>query len=236
MKYLLKAPGIFMKSAMKYPEANNEISIMWFHWTSKHHTHCPPGRCLVSIIKVVTTHSYGQSRDGQKVMVLHIPCTKIVHQGEDVCWAKQDRLTNPDATLVHLLEINAPLDNAHLFAYHYKTGHWPLTKLKFIAELTKVAQAARLEPLQGHRIRIGSMLEYLLQGMPFNIMKVKGWWSSNTFILYLRKHMQILAPYIQAVPTVQDTFTCLTMPSDANSLAPEPQATELSRYLSHLHR
>jgi len=50
MKYLLKAPGIFMKSAMKYPEANNEISIMQFHWTSKHYT------CLVFIIKVVTTH------------------------------------------------------------------------------------------------------------------------------------------------------------------------------------
>ena len=52
----MKAPGIFMKSAMKYPEANNEISIMWFHWTSKHYTHHPPGRCLVFIIKMVTTH------------------------------------------------------------------------------------------------------------------------------------------------------------------------------------
>jgi len=27
MKYLLKVPGIHMKSAMKYPEAKNEISI-----------------------------------------------------------------------------------------------------------------------------------------------------------------------------------------------------------------
>jgi len=27
MKYLLKAPGIYMKSAMKYPWAKNEISI-----------------------------------------------------------------------------------------------------------------------------------------------------------------------------------------------------------------
>ena len=58
MKYLLKVPGIFMKSAMKYPEANNEISIMRFHWTCKHYTHRPPGRCLVFIIKVVTTHQH----------------------------------------------------------------------------------------------------------------------------------------------------------------------------------
>jgi len=27
MKYQLKAPGIYMKSTMKYPGANNEISI-----------------------------------------------------------------------------------------------------------------------------------------------------------------------------------------------------------------
>jgi len=27
MKYLLKAPGIYMKSTMKYPGARNEISI-----------------------------------------------------------------------------------------------------------------------------------------------------------------------------------------------------------------
>ena len=34
--------------------------------------------------------SYNQSRDRQQVTVLRIPCTKMVPQGEDVCWAKQD--------------------------------------------------------------------------------------------------------------------------------------------------
>ena len=118
--------------------------------------------------------SYDQSRDGQKVTVLHIPCTKIAHQGEDVCWAKQDGPIDPDAALAHHFEINTPPDNAHLFAYRYKTGHRPLTKSKFIAELTKAARAAGLDPLQGHSIRIGSTLKYLLRGMPFDIMKVKG--------------------------------------------------------------
>ena len=61
--------------------------------------------------------SYDQSRDGQKVMVLHIPCTKIAHQGEDVCWAKQDGPIDPDAALAHHFEINTPPDNAHLFTY-----------------------------------------------------------------------------------------------------------------------
>ena len=157
--------------------------------------------------------SYDQSRDGQQVTVLHIPRTKVAPQGEDVCWAKQDGLVDPDAALVHHIEINAPPDDAHLFAYRYNTGHRPLTKSKFISELAKATHAAGLEPLQGHGIRIGSTLEYLLRGIPFDVMKVKGCWSSDTFILYLRKHVQILAPYIQAAPAVHDAFTCLMMPA-----------------------
>jgi len=114
---------------------------------------------------------------------------------------------------VNHLEVNNPPDNTHLFTYHYKTGHQPLTKSKFISELVKAAQAASLEPLQGHGIRIGSTLEYLLHSMPFDVMKVKGWWSSDTFTLYLRKHAQILALYIQAVPAVHDAFAHLMMPA-----------------------
>ena len=157
--------------------------------------------------------SYDQSREGLKVTVLHIPHTKVSHRGEDVCWAKQEGLTDPDAALAHHFKINNPPNDVHLFAYRHKAGHWPLTKSKLIAELAKAARAVGLEPLQGHGIRIGSTLEYLLRGMPFDIMKVKGRWSSDAFTLYLRKHMQILAPYIQAVPAVHDAFTCLTMPA-----------------------
>ena len=157
--------------------------------------------------------SYDQSRDRQWVTVLHIPHTKVVPQGEDICWAKQDGLVDPDVALAHHLEVNAPPDDTHLFAYHHKSGHRPLTKSKFISELAKAARAARLEPLQGHGIQIGSTLEYLLQGVPFDVMKVKGRWSGDMFILYLRNHVQILTPYIQAAPTVHDIFTCLMMPA-----------------------
>ena len=63
-----------------------------------------------------------------------------------------------------------------------------------------------------HRICIGATLEYLLRGVPFDAMKVKGRWASNAFQLYLRKHNQILAPYMQLMPpeTALD-FTRLAM-------------------------
>ena len=157
--------------------------------------------------------SFDQNREGHKVTVLHIPHTKVSQQGEDVCWARQDGPIDPDTALAHHLEVNNPPQEGHLFAYRHKNGHRPLTKSKFLAELAKAARAAGLEPLQGHGIRIGSTLEYLLRGVPFDVMKVKGRWSSDAFILYLRKHAQILAPYIQAVPAVHDTFARLTMPA-----------------------
>ena len=40
--------------------------------------------------------------------------------------------------------------------------------------MAMTAKAAGLEPLQGHGIRIGATLEYLLWGVSFEVMKAKG--------------------------------------------------------------
>ena len=121
--------------------------------------------------------SYDQDREGQQVTVLCLPHTKVSPQGEDVCWAKQDRPMDPDTALAHHLEVNNLPQDGHLFAYCHKNGYRPLTRTKFLAELARAACTAGLEPLQGHGIRIGSILEYLLRGVPFDVMKVKGRWS-----------------------------------------------------------
>ncbi|KAJ7223915.1 hypothetical protein C8J57DRAFT_955046, partial [Mycena rebaudengoi] len=56
--------------------------------------------------------------------------------------------------------------------------------------------------IQGHGIRIGASLLYLLRGVPFDVVKTLGRWASDAFLLYLRKHAQIMAPYIQANPGI----------------------------------
>ena len=100
----------------------------------------------------------------------------------------------------------------HLFAYCAKHTRCPLTKPKFLERVNEAARTAGLDPLQGHGIRIGSTLEYLLRGMPFDVMKAKGHWARDSFLIYLQKHAIVIAPYIQAVPAVQDAFICYTMP------------------------
>lgn len=84
--------------------------------------------------------------------------------------------------------------------------------MEFIQTVAEEAKKAGLNPHQGHSIHIGSMLEYLLRGTPFEVMKVKGCWASDIFLAYLTKHTQILAPYIPEVPEVHESFIKLTMP------------------------
>ena len=137
-------------------------------------------------------------------------------EGEDIFWAWQDGTTDPDVAMANHLTVNSPPENHHLFSYVQKKGNktvqQPLIKTKFLEQVKKAVISANLELLQGHGICIGSMLEYLLRGMPFDIMKSKGQWASVAFLLYLQKHAVIMAPYIHAKSTVHEAFIRYTMP------------------------
>lgn len=80
-----------------------------------------------------------------------------------------------------------------------------------MGRLTTAALSAGIDSIKGHGIRIGSTLEYLLRGVPFDVVKSMGRWSSEAFVLYLRKHAIILAPYMQGHP-ILEPFTRYTMP------------------------
>ncbi|TFK17247.1 hypothetical protein FA15DRAFT_683580 [Coprinopsis marcescibilis] len=135
----------------------------------------------------------------QHSMVFHLPRTKALPAGEDVSWAKQYGETDPDAAFQAHLDANQPPQMGPLFAYtmnRAKTCHKPLTKAKFLEVMHSAATRAGLEPLKGHGIHIGSTLEYLLHGIPFDIMKER----------------QILAPYMQAQSAVHQDFVHIVMP------------------------
>lgn len=153
-----------------------------------------------------------RDRNGLPITNLHIPRTKSSASGETVSWSRQEGPTDPETALANHCRVNAPPVDKHLFSYKVNSSLRPLTKTKFIERLAKAARAAGEDPLQGHGIRIGSTLEYLLRGVPFEVMKVQGRWASDAFLLYLRKHGQILAPYLQAVPALHQELIHFTMP------------------------
>ena len=165
--------------------------------------------------------------NGLSSTVFHIPKTKASMHGEDVSWSKQLGDTDPEAAFTHHLALNKPPPDGHLFAYLKNSRFRPLTKTEFIRTVAAAARVAVLNPHQGYGIRIGSTLEYLLRGMPFKVMKVKGHWASDAFLVYLTKHAQILAPYMQAVPEVHVNFIRLNMPQIWWLDPPPPRPTAL---------
>ena len=58
-------------------------------------------------------------------------------------------------------------------------------------------------------------MEFLLWGVPFDVMKALGCWLSDTFMLYLHQHVTIIAPYIQDHPILEES-THYTMPRIRN--------------------
>ena len=139
--------------------------------------------------------------------------TKVAREkGEDIFWAKQEGVVDPESALANHLNIKKPPPNAHLFSYRYQKGHRPMTRDSFLQRINKIADNKGLDKRPGHGIRVGSTLEYLLRGVPFPVVKAKGQWQSNTFRGYLCNHAQIMAPYMQAVPGTYETFVANAMP------------------------
>jgi hypothetical protein len=151
-------------------------------------------------------------RNGLPVTNFMLPSTKTSPlSGEGTYWAAQEGPTDPKAAMDNHIRVNAARPGDHLFAWKHEKGLRPLSKSEFLKKLSSTTTAAGLPDLKGHGLRIGGTLEYLLRGVPFDVVKTMGRWSSESFTLYLRDHAKIIAPYIQASPALEP-FTHYTMP------------------------
>lgn len=152
-----------------------------------------------------------EDRNGLEVTVFSLPRTKVSISGEDVYWAAQQGSVDPQAAFANHLRVNNPPDNQPLFAWRHPNGLRPLTRSEFIKRINLAATELGIESIKGHGLRIGATLEYLLRGVPFDVVKSIGRWTSEAFLLYLRQHAVIIAPYIQGTP-IMEAFTRYTMP------------------------
>lgn len=157
-------------------------------------------------ITIANVRRHVRDRFGNVVTVLHIPCTKSAgRDGEDLYFAPQPGPTDPDSHLQLHLDLNSPQPGEHLFVHTVMRGgkavRRPLTESIFMRRFRQALTAAGVaEQYSGHCFRIGGTLEYLLRGVPFAVVKVKGRWASDSFQLYLRSHAEVIAPYMQADP------------------------------------
>ena len=130
-------------------------------------------------------------------------------------WSCQDGITDPKAALDNHLQINNPLAKGPLFAYRHSISLRLLTKKVFLERINMITVLLGEQSLKGHGIHIRVTLEFLLWGVPFDVIKSLGHWSSDSFTLYLHQHATIIAPYIQD-HLILEEFTCYTMPCTRN--------------------
>ena len=164
-------------------------------------------------VKVSDVQHRVRDRNGLKETVIFLPWTKAAREkGEKIFWASQNGIVDPQAALANHLEVNKPPEDGHLFSFKHENTMRPMTRAILLTRVNKIVSEKQLKKLPAHGIRIGSTLEYLLRGVPFDVVKAKGRWQSEAFKGYLRKHAQIMAPYMQRDPTAYDTFVRYAMP------------------------
>ncbi|KDN33363.1 hypothetical protein RSAG8_13544, partial [Rhizoctonia solani AG-8 WAC10335] len=132
----------------------------------------------------------GLSQDGSDTSaVLHLPRTKT-HQlsGESISLTPQRDSLSPISALCHHFRINAAVaPSRHLFSYQSNDGITRcLTREDFLARCNAVWSAAGIIHISGHSFRIGGTHVYLSSGVPSDVVKKMGRWSSDAFLGYWR--------------------------------------------------
>ncbi|KAE8238245.1 hypothetical protein A4X06_0g8916 [Tilletia controversa] len=162
--------------------------------------------------------------------VISLPWTKTQANGEKLVLAPQTQGPCPVQALQHHLHINKPPAASHLFGYYQGKKFVSLTRSVFQHRLSELLAAAGIAAatLQGHSLRIGGCTELLLRGTPIDTVRLHGRWTSEAWRLYLRNHVELLAPALMdARPAVAVALVHATQPPP-----PAYEANETSTKIS----
>lgn len=129
----------------------------------------------------------------KRATVLHLPRTKTKTRGEDVILVSQTAPLDPRVALEMHLLANRCGDDLPLFTYQASGSVTILTKPKFLARCNAIWRTHGLPRTTGHSFRIGGTTELLLAGVPPDVVKAMGRWSSDAFHKYWRS-LEDLAP------------------------------------------
>lgn len=158
----------------------------------------------------ITRHNvdFTQNHKNLPVIKFFLPTTKTAQGGESVHCAPHPNAspTDPKRALDNHFALNPAEPTAHLFAWKHPSGSLrPLSKKEVTKRIDAIIKSQPgLPDLKGHSLRIGGTLFYLLKGVPFDVVKTMGRWSSESFTIYLRHHALVLAPFLQNKPDILD--------------------------------
>jgi hypothetical protein len=132
---------------------------------------------------------------------LHLPRTKTHHQGQDIVLVDQRAPINPISLLKNHLRVNNVPSDAHIFSYISADGLSVLSKTTFLQRCNEVWHLLGYPRATGHCFRIGGTTELLIAGIPPDVVKATGRWSSDAFLRYWRSLDDIAPQYVRFLRT-----------------------------------
>jgi hypothetical protein len=138
--------------------------------------------------------SFSSDHPQMEALQLHLPWTKTTRSLGADSTVMGPSSQSPVWAMKNHLRVNAGAPtSSHLFSYLHQ-GRWvPLTKGVFMSRCSSIWASQNLDRVSGHSFRIGGATELLLAGMPPKTVASIGRWKSLAFLLYWRRHQDIVA-------------------------------------------
>ena len=150
--------------------------------------------------KTVCRLHLGPPFNSNSSRICHLPFTKVAKsKGEDICICRQNDASDPISALDRHLCVNNPPQNFPLFSYLSPHGWRCLSKKKLLARCNSIWIYHGIPSSSGHSFHIGGTTELLLSGVPPDVVKALGCWSSDAFLCYWCS-LELLAPlYVENI-------------------------------------
>ena len=168
----------------------------------------PPSKLLPSSTSLPASttlplHSgFKRSVCNPQACILHLPHTKTHTHGEDIVIVDQDEPINPILLLKSQIRINDIPKDGFLFSYRDANILITLTKSLFLDRCNNIWHSLGHPHFTGHSFHIGGTTELLIAGIPPDVVRVTGRWSSESFLHYWRSSEEIAPHYITNLPTL----------------------------------
>ncbi|KAB5589207.1 hypothetical protein CTheo_7350 [Ceratobasidium theobromae] len=132
---------------------------------------------------------------------LLLPRTKTNQaHGQTVFLTSQRQCLSPIKAMENHLTINTPIPlDHHRFAFQSPRGPRCLIKEAFLTRCNQIWSTRGYPRITGHCFRIGGTHTYLSAGVPDDVVKMLGRWSSDSFLKYWRGMDQIAGMHVKDI-------------------------------------
>lgn len=163
----------------------------------------PRSSSLLLLPSLPTRSGFKRSKRNPRSCILHLPTTKTHRHGQDVVLVDQEAHINPISLLKNHFRVNSVRHDAHIFSYTTPTGDLSLTKDLFLQRCNSIWSKLGYPRTTGHCFRIGGTTELLVAGVPPDIVRTTGRWSSESFLRYWRSLDDIAPLHIRNLHAVR---------------------------------